>query len=280
MVNRFHRATWGAFGLFGAVTSVAACGSSASDSSDASDGGALDASAPQGDANYALHFNGTSDYATTGTANFPAGAAPQTVSLWVRPETYDGTQVFITLRLDEQSGVVLGILNGTISAWRVYGSPPAKPPLVDASAPEAGSWHHVAYVFEGEPDSGTSAGLGPAVLYLDGKALATNLYANPNRRTPLSCWMGSSDGLSSFYSGDLDELRIWNVARSAAEVVEDMNGQVSDRAPGLVAYFNFNTIEGGDIVLDESGNGNNATLGGGAPSAIPTQVKSTVPPQQ
>jgi hypothetical protein len=88
--------------------------------------------------------------------------------------------------------------------------------------------------------------------------------------------MGSFDGLSSFYSGDLDELRIWNIARSATEVLEDMQGQVSDRASGLVAYFNFNTIQG-DVVPDESGNGNNATLGGGDPSAMPTVVPSTVP---
>jgi hypothetical protein len=266
--------------LVGATTAVLGCGElfdggTPVESGFLSDVTEEDASA-EGDANYALHFNGTSDYATTGSANFPAGSSPQTISLWVRPATYDGTQVFVTLRLNDESGVVLGILNGTISAWRVYGAPPAKPPLVDASAPDAGEWHHVAYVFEGAADSGASAGLGPAVLYVDGKALDTNSYANPNRRTPLSCWMGSFDGLSSFYSGDLDELRIWNIARSATEVLEDMQGQVSDRASGLVAYFNFNTIQG-DVVPDESGNGNNATLGGGDPSAMPTVVPSTVP---
>jgi hypothetical protein len=221
---------------------------------------------PDGD--YALAFNGTTDYATTGTGGFPAGAHPQTLSFWARPARYSGTQVIVTLRRAMESGIVVGIRNGSFEAWQIYGSRT----LVHApSAPDAGAWHHVAYVFD-LPDGGT----GVARLYVDGAQVAS-ASASPNARINLASWIGSLDGLSEFYAGDLDELRIWAVARTASEVHDEMAGTIADGSVGLVAYYDFNE---GDptFVPDLSGHGNNATLGGGDPAATPVRVLSDVGP--
>jgi Concanavalin A-like lectin/glucanases superfamily len=241
---------------------VTACRASPGSSAEGASG---DAGA---DANHALHFDGVLDYATTGTAGFPPAFAPQTLSLWVRYANLDGTQIFIVLRRDTESGLAVGIEGGTISAWPVY----ANQSLAAATSPPApGSWHHVAFVYDPSSDAGPAS-----TLYVDGAVSATGPTTTDNR-TPLSSWIGSFDGLSEFYAGDIDELRIWNVARSVDEIQQEMNGEVSPDAPGLVAYFDCDAIYG-TRVLDMSGNGNDMTLGGGVPDRMPTLVASDVPP--
>ena len=250
--------------VFGAVAGlVAAAVTAACDG--LPDGAASDASAPS-DANFALHFNGTTDYATTGTGDFPTGGTPQTISFWARPSAYSGTQVVLVLRRDERSGVNVGIRNGAFAAWTISGDTVL---TQERSPPDAGGWHHVAYVFD-VPDGG-----GVATLYVDG-AVASSAAATPNGQTPLSSWIGSYDGLQEFYAGDVDELRVWAAARSPAEVLEDMAGTVDGDASDLVAYFDFNAVSE-TTVPDLSGHGNDATLGGGDLDAAPTRVPSTVP---
>jgi len=217
--------------------------------------------------NFALHFNGTTDYATTGTAGFPSGQVPQTISLWVRYAAADSTQTFVSLREDFASGIQVVIRDGTIAVWTVFGDVK----LAEAPTPPlAGVWHHVAYVLD-VPDGGYSN-----TLYIDGAVSATTT-ATPNQRTPVMSWIGSLDGTQDFFAGDLDEIRVWHLARTGEEVLEEMRGQVASKEPGLVAYFDCNVIQG-TRVPDDSGNGNDATLGGGDPRYMPTLVPSDVPP--
>jgi hypothetical protein len=217
--------------------------------------------------NGALRFDGIADYATTGTAGFPTAGTPQTISLWVKYTGGSTTQVFVSLHRDNASGVNLGILGGQITAWNVY----ANRLLVQTSVlPAAGSWHHIAFVLE-RGDAG-----GPVeTLYVDGASVATAM-TTADKLTPLSSFLGSLDGLSDFFAGDLDDVRIWNVARTSAEVAADMNGTTAADAPGLVAYFDCNTIRG-TRVPDRSGSGNDATLGGGDATRMPALVASTTP---
>jgi hypothetical protein len=224
-----------------------------------------DASADQAAAgNHALHFDGTSSFATNGTAGFPASDSAQSFSMWVRVDQPAGTQVILALRKDVQSGVILGLQNGgTLTVWTVFGAKT----LLQAPAPEASGWHHVEVVQD--PAAGNT-------LYVDAVAVATS-QVTPNNLTPLSSFIGSYDGWSEFFSGDLDEIRIWKVARTAAEVGEEMAGTASPSDPGLLVDFDCDSIEG-TRMIDLSGNGNDATLGEGDPALMPTLIASTVPP--
>jgi hypothetical protein len=112
-------------------------------------------------------------------------------------------------------------------------------------------------------------------LFVDGNLTATGA-AQPDNLTPVSCWIGTFDGLSELYAGDMDEIRIWNIERTVDQIVEEMQGNVPEVAPGLVAYFDGDEIEG-DRLPDKSGNGNDATLGGGDPARMPTLVPSGLP---
>jgi hypothetical protein len=221
-----------------------------------------------------LKFNGTTDYAQAGTANFVAAISPQTISLWVWYAESDAgganPQDFVSLQKDTESGLHVGIKGGQVAAWREY-ERSTDPPLVDFTLPSAG-WHHVAYVLDIDP---VNDGL-VNTLYVDGKVVDTTALI-PNNLTPELMVLGSSAQYQNFFAGYLDEIRIWNVARTGPEVIQEMNGNVGSEEPGLVAYFNCNEIVDGGLLPDNSGNGNNGLLGGGDPEDMPTLVPSNRP---
>lgn len=229
--------------------------------------------------NHALKFNGRTDYAQAGTANFVSSSSPQTVSLWVWVSADDAgsleggagnEQDFISLQKDIRSGLRLGINDDGLAAWPE--ATPTAQPLVESKMLLAAGWHHVAYVLD-RPDAGFIN-----TLYVDGVPTAST-PATPDNFTPMVVFLGTSEKggapqYANYFAGELDEIRIWTVARTAAEVQEEMNGEVDAAEPGLVAYFNCDEVLDGGLLLDNSGNGNNAVLGGGDPNFTPALVAS------
>lgn len=226
---------------------------------------ALDA----GSAGYALSFDGMQDYATAANANFAAAGAAQTIEMWIKyasvnPAAY--TDLFVA-RLDTSTGVQIGFRNGALAVWRVYvdrvlvQAPPAMLPSVNA-------WHHVAYTYDNRTNL--------SVLYVDGAAVDSEANETDDR-TPTSVWLGSFDGSSRLYAGLMDEVRVWNVTRTAAQVAADRAHGAAGPVAGLVAYWTFDDTTSGGRVLDASGNGNTITLGDGVAERMPSRVVSDAP---
>ena len=71
----------------------------------------------------------------------------------------------------------------------------------------------------------------------------------------------------NIFNGIIDEVRIWNIARSQNDIQEYMYKQLTGTESGLVAYWQFN--EGtGDITFDKTINANHGTLFGGVHGQI------------
>jgi concanavalin A-like lectin/glucanase superfamily protein len=214
-------------------------------------------------AGYALSFDGAKDYATAANAQFPAAGANQTVEMWVDFASTAGTQNFLTMRLDQESGVQIGFRNGALAVWRVY----VDRVLVTApTTPPAGTWHHVAYSY----DTNTH------VLYVDGTVVDRETVPG-DTRTPTTAWLGTSDGSSQLYRGQMDEVRVWQVTRTASQVAADMGHNQPGPIEGLVAYWTFDDADSGGRALDASGTGNTVTLGDGVAEDMPTRVPSSAP---
>jgi len=52
-----------------------------------------------------------------------------------------------------------------------------------------------------------------------------------------NCVVFSINDVSAYYGGELDEFRIWNVARTGSQVRADMNTRLAGNETGLVAYY-------------------------------------------
>jgi hypothetical protein len=214
-------------------------------------------------AGYALSFDGAKDYATAADAGFPIALGAQTLEMWVNSDEPSGTQDFLVLRTDFTSGVQVGFHDGALTAWRVYAD---RVLVTSPVTPPAGTWFHVAYSYDGRTHQ----------LYVDG-ALADSEIVAPDDRTPTSVWLGSLDGSSNMFRGEMDEVRVWATTRSAAEITADMGHSSPGPQPGLVAYWTFDDAINGGRSIDLSGSGNNVTLGDGVAEMMPTRVASTAP---
>jgi Concanavalin A-like lectin/glucanases superfamily/Secretion system C-terminal sorting domain len=96
-----------------------------------------------------------------------------------------------------------------------------------------GNWHHVAMTWQ----KGVTNGFIP---YLDGVRGTRRTATNVNLPTMNSgLYLGSNNGTSEFMNGTIDEVRIWNVARSQADIQANMCSLTLPQT-GLVMYYRFN----------------------------------------
>jgi hypothetical protein len=110
-------------------------------------------------------------------------------------------------------------------------------------------------------------------LYFNGVLNAT---FNSNQTLPISgnqpWYLGKRWDHLETLGGVMDEIRIWNVARTQAQIQASMNSTVPTNSVGLRAYYKLDESTG-NIASDATGNGYDGTLSNG-----PTwQVPSTSP---
>lgn len=254
--------------LLSLLLGSAACGKSGA-VSDA--GGGSDAQAPVdalppldgATAGYALSFDGVKDYATAANGGFAPIGGTRTVEMWVKYPSGTADQDFAVFRMDTSSGLRIGTHAGTIAARRVY----VDRVLVQTpTLPPVNVWHHIAYTFDLTND----------VLYVDGVAVDTEAQPTDSH-TPTSAWLGSFDGSTNLYKGEMDEVRVWTVVRTAADVQADMHHRAAGSEDGLVAYWTFDDTQPGARSADSSGLGNDVTLGDGVADRMPARVPSDAP---
>lgn len=107
---------------------------------------------------------------------------------------------------------------------------------------------NIRWVTQDEPDIEKPAEIPPA------PDICTNIGASGTQRRV------------DFFSGLIDEVRIWNVARTQEEIQASMNATLTGQEKGLVGYWNFDD----GSAMDLSPSGNHGTLFGDA-QIIPVQ---------
>lgn len=134
-----------------------------------------------------------------------------------------------------------------------------------------GAWHHVAavrdaaegslaIVVDGVEDFRGSAGISTADLSYPDAGVPVTGDCGTGQLTPYGWYLvvgaekhDAGEAYPSF-AGSVDELRVWNVARTAAEIDADRFRVLSPATPGLVGSYRFE--EGsGTAVSDTSGSG-------------------------
>jgi len=112
-------------------------------------------------------------------------------------------------------------------------------------------WHHVAAIKEDDL----------VKLYIDGvNEKEETITVDVDSGLSMRIGFCKDCGTSSL-QGFVDEVRVWNVARTQFEIQADMHQELTGNEPGLIGYWPFN--EGtGNIAFDLSTNNNDGTLHG------------------
>lgn len=136
---------------------------------------------------------------------------------------------------------------------------------------DTGSWHHFAAVYDGQYLS----------VYLDNERIqfvetknggTINLsMAYDGHSWDDTFAIGRSVGHQRMFDGCVSECRVWNIARTQAEL-QDGICYVDPTTPGLVAYWRFNgELQSDGSVLDETGHGYNAYPSNSNPQWVDNQ---------
>lgn len=227
---------------------------------------------------YALQFDGVDDFASIADKGDFDFEEAFTVEAWVKPFSVTGpVRRIVTGQRSPQPWPLRGwgIEQGSYDpgywvCWACSGELPSVHCLGAASGHaerlQAGVWHHLAGTYDG---TGVS-------IYQNG-LLANRVYHWGDVTDVSFVHLGSPD---PSFDGLLDEVRVWNVARTESEIQADMNRTLRGDEPGLVGYWRLD--EGsGQAILDTSSHSNHGRLGStsGPDGDDPTWVVSDAPIQ-
>ncbi|HYK96998.1 MAG TPA: LamG-like jellyroll fold domain-containing protein [Candidatus Acidoferrales bacterium] len=181
-----------------------------------------------------------------------------TLEAWFKDETaggfnHDFTYIVLKGNTDQvgEAPFMMGIAWNTLFAggrtnwtnWTLSGSLAATNPA---------AWHHAAATFVASTRTLT--------LYLDGAQMATGvLGARTTTGNTMPVQIGNNGNLSNAFRGKIDDVRIWNVARTAAQIGANYLTEFSTTQTNLVANWRFNEGTGttaGDLTTPAE----NATL--------------------
>jgi hypothetical protein len=81
----------------------------------------------------------------------------------------------------------------------------------------------------------------------------------------------------AYFNGYIDEFRIWNVARSASEIMSTMNHTLVGNESGLTGYWKFDETSGTTAADSVTSGGHTGMLSADKQADNPTWVVSTAP---
>lgn len=195
--------------------------------------------------NSSLLLNGIDELVNIPSApGFDFGSATNfTVEFYIKTSSLAPVMSVVSKIDGINPGFAVGLNNGFVSAFITDGtnliSTIGSTPLAD------GNWHHVAVVFERT---------NRVTLYLDGffeNDQNISGVGNIDNTELLRIGAANTGGgnLGSFFTGYLDEVRIWNSARTTAELGANRNLHLNPSAyPNLVGYWDMNDISAPSII--------------------------------
>ena len=131
--------------------------------------------------------------------------------------------------------------------------------VTSASTIQYNTWMHIAATYDQTSIK----------IYINGNLDAT-LNANASLPTGSESWyIGKRWDSNEFFRGVMDEIRVWNVARSQAQIQTSMNTSVPTNSTGLRAYYKLDE-SAGTSTADATGNGYNGTLTNGSTWQVPS----------
>ena len=242
---------------FALLSLATGCGSSmpgagdpvdASPSTDAAADAAPDSPPPPQNL-HSLRFDGVDDFVTIPLPVDPSTFSGVTIEAWVKPEAGGSTAAIIgksrsgpsqQLGLARLSNNQLeGAVNDATSGCVAFGA---------STTFTQGGWHHVALTYRKT--------IGQPTIYLDGQLVAQSTCSTAMAPSLNDLLIGAhlvNGARVGHFTGLIDEVRLWSVARTQAEIQQARSVLLAPSTAGLVGYWQFEETDG-EIVHDSTSN--------------------------
>ncbi|MBL7067223.1 MAG: T9SS type A sorting domain-containing protein [Candidatus Marinimicrobia bacterium] len=216
---------------------------------------------------YALSFDGSDDYVKTiGTFALPTSSGTFEGWFWTASGETNNSFWGNTVGAHGQARGLRVNSSSTVTDDIYFYGYSCDAIFTDAFIGLYDQWAHIALAL----NSSSSVS-----LYLNGRLFGTETLSGAvSSLQPVTDYflIGDEQNTSAgTFKGKIDEFRIWNDARTASEIQENMHTHVSSSASDLVAYWQFNENTG-TTAYDETSNHHDGTL-----TNNPTWTTSTAP---
>ncbi len=212
----------------------------------------------------ALNFDGADDVVSVPhDAGLSAFGNAITVEAWIKPEAVSGNQGIIgkwnDLGPTNRRSYLMWLRDDEVQFY-VSSTGADFPSALSSDQVSAGEWTHVAGTFDGSTIN----------VYINGVLSTSTPFSGSlynNTVDPLL--IGAVDGGGSsrrHFDGSIDEVRIYNRALCADEILAHTNCELTGSETGLAAYYSFNQgfafadNSGLDTAIDNSSNGHTGSL--------------------
>ncbi|HEY1047788.1 MAG TPA: LamG-like jellyroll fold domain-containing protein [Bacteroidia bacterium] len=187
----------------------------------------------------ALDFDGVNDHIDCGNdTSLQISGKNITLEAWVYPtawktNAYEGNVICkeyntnnygYMLRVGDGGKLNFALGDGT---WHE---------ITTAAIMSLNTWQHIAGTFDGNKMR----------VYLNGVAVDSLSFTGNITATPLTnLIIGAHVGYSRYFQGQIDEVRIWNICKTEAEIYANKGSEMCGTAPGLRACYKFNQGKAG-----------------------------------
>ncbi|MBI1928664.1 tetratricopeptide repeat protein [Candidatus Poribacteria bacterium] len=188
-----------------------------------------------------------------------------TVEGWIKPTAFPNRWMPILFKGDKRNA---DISNRSYTLWvnqegYIYlTSSPGNAPQIGLTSPhpiQLNEWHHIAGVIDGKNRV--------MKLFIDGNEVASRDFGGDIHISHLPFrigWTHEAEVMGHApFTGQIDDVRIWSVARTQLEIRANMNAKLKGDEPFLVGYWRFDEGEAGKA-YDASPNHNDGKLVGDA----------------
>lgn len=191
---------------------------------------------------YALHTNGSDQFINAGKINLANRSF--TIEYWYKKDIA-GTKGMNVSQGTGNNYLAAGFKNKDLFIFKFYND------SVVTAAPDDNLWHHWACVYDYTTKYKS--------IYCDGKLLGSKAGKIEFTDTNSELLLGKNNETNS--NGTIDELRIWNTARSLKDIYDNYDKQVSGSDENLIVYYNFDENKGESLKdLSSIEGNNNATV--------------------
>jgi hypothetical protein len=216
-------------------------------------------------------------------SDLPLGNSTRTIELWAYMKDSDWTANTNTLffygpansaRNADGFGLDFGSKMGSMGTIDTFTNAifdnDNQPSGVTTTDPQ---WVHFAMTWNGTAVQGYVNGVLKAT-----KTSSTSQTTLMTGASPLT--IGGYPSENAYFAGLIDEFRVWNVARSASDIMSTMKKTLTGTEPGLVGYWQFNESSGttaADSVKTQGHTAHDGTLKAASAGQNPTFVLPNPP---
>lgn len=232
--------------------------------------------------NYALDFN-SNDYVGIGSSSdINTGIHGQrTVEAWFRTNNKDSSTRQVIFEVGGGTrGLNIYIHSGRlyVGGWNRRSDESNWTPgtWIYTTSIQNNQWHHVALTLNG----GSSVSTNALKMYLDGNYMTSGNGSqlwnhNPANigRTRSGSRYHNGTGNNYTFNGKIDEVRIWNVARTGSQIAAKKDTILAGNETGLTAYYNFQENTGNTANDTQTQSNNDGSISNASWTNGPTLSK-------